>query len=107
LQRGYDLGQVGAGVCDGQAAQTVVAAEFDEDNGGMEGEDLGETLEAVLGGVAADALIVDAVVEVAAVEGGLEVVGVALAGIGASSRSERVAEADQDGAWVGGRGFGG
>jgi hypothetical protein len=37
----------------------------------VEGEDLGEALDAVLGGVAADALVVDAVADVALVEEGL------------------------------------
>ena len=69
LQGGDDMVEVGAGVCDRQAAQAVVAAELDEDDGGVQGENAGETLESVLGGVAADALVVDAVVDVALVEG--------------------------------------
>ncbi len=68
-ERGDDAVEVGAGVCDGQAAQAVVAAELDDDDGGVQGEKLGEALEAVLGGVAADALVVDAVADVALVEG--------------------------------------
>ena len=106
LERGDDEVEVGASVCDGQAAQAVVAAELDEDDGGVQGENAGETLEGVLGGVAADALVVDAVVDVALVEGGLEVVGVALARAGASSGGERVAETDEEGAMVRGGGFG-
>ena len=106
LQGGDDLVEIGAGVCDGQAAQTVVAAELDEDDGGVEGENAGETLEAVLSGVAADALIVDAVVDVALVEGGLQIVWVALAGAGTSSGGEAVAETDEEGAAVRGGGFG-
>ncbi len=106
LQRGDDAVEVGAGVCDGQAAQAVVAAELDDDDGGMRGEDLGQALDAVLGGVAADALVVDAVVEVEVVEVGLEVVGVALAGADAAAGGEAIAEADEDGAVVVGLGFG-
>ncbi len=58
--------EVGAGVCDGEAAEAVVAAELDDDDGGVEGEDGVEALDAVLGGVAADALVDDAVVIAAA-----------------------------------------
>ena len=97
--------EVGAGVCDGQAAQAVVAAELDEDDGGVQGENAGETLESVLGGVAADALVVNAVVDVALVEGCLQVVGEALAGAGAGSGGELVAETDEDGAVVVGLGL--
>ena len=105
-ERGDDLVQICAGVCDGQAAQAVVATELDDDDGGMEGENLGQALDAVLGGVAADALIVDAVVDVEAVEGGLQVVGVALSGIDAGAGGQAVAEADEQGAVVVGLEFG-
>ncbi len=75
LQGCDDPVEVGAGVCNGQAAQAVVAAELDDDDGGMQGENIGQALDTVLGGVAADALVVDAVADVEAVEIGLEVVG--------------------------------
>ena len=67
---------------------------------GCRARTLGEALDAVLGGVAADALVVDAVADVALVEEGLEVVGIALAGADAGAGGEAVAEADQDGAVV-------
>ena len=85
--------------CDGQAAEAVVAAELDDDDGGVEGRRV-EAIDAVLGGVAADAFVDDAVGVAAGVEVGLEVVGVALAGVGAVAGGEGVAEADDDGAVV-------
>ena len=51
----------------------------------MEGEDGVEALDSVLGGVAADALVDYAVVIAGGVEIGLEVVGIALAGVGAEA----------------------
>ena len=64
----YDLVEVSAGVCDGKAAETVVAAELDDDDGGLEGEDVIEAFDAVFGGVSADALVDDMVVIAAGVE---------------------------------------
>ena len=72
--------EVGAGVGDGQAAEAVVATEFDDDDGGLQGEDGVEALDAVLGGVAADALLDDAIVIAVGVEVGLKIVGVAWPG---------------------------
>ncbi len=92
--------EVGAGVGDGEAAEAVVAAELDDDEVGMEGEDVGEALDAVFGGVAADAEVDDAVFVALLVEIGLEVVGVALAGVGAEAGGEGVAEADDEGTVV-------
>jgi hypothetical protein len=66
-------------------------------------EDVGEALDAVLGGVAADPFVVDAIVIVKVIEVGLEVVGIALAGVGAEAGGEGVAETDEEGE----RGFGG
>ena len=62
FEGGDDLVEVGAGVFDAQAAETVVAAELDDDDGGLQGEDGVEAFDTVLGGVAADALVDDAVV---------------------------------------------
>ena len=77
----------------------------------MEGEDGVEALDAVFGGVAADALVDDAVVIAGGVEVGLEVVGIALAGVGAEAGGEGVSEADDEGAvvvdWGGSDGCGG
>ena len=100
-----DLVEVGAGGGDGQAAEAVVATELDDDDGGMEGEDVVETIDAVFGGVAADALVDDAVVVAEGVEVGLEIVGVALTGVGSVAGGEAVAEADDEGAVIGRRGL--
>ena len=96
-----DLVEVGAGVGDGKAAEAVVATELDDDDGGMEGEDVVEAVDAVFGGVSADALVDDAVVVAEGVEVGLEVVGIALAGLGSVAGGETVAEADDEGAMIG------
>ena len=108
LEGGEDVFEIGAGALDGEASKAVVSAELDDDDGGVEGEDGGEAFDAVLGGVAADAFVDDAVVEAAGVEVALEVVGVALAGVGAVACGEGVAEAGDDGTGVGwGHGRGG
>ncbi len=54
-------GEVGLGLFDGEAAETVVAAELDDDDGGVVGYDAGEAVEAVFGGVAGDAVVEDVV----------------------------------------------
>lgn len=101
-ESGEDGVEVGAGVFDAEATEAVVAAELDDDESGVEGDDAVDAVEAVLGGVAADALVDDAVGEVVGVEIFLEIVGVALAGVGAVAGGEGVAEADEEGAFVGG-----
>ena len=89
-------GEVGLGLVDGQAAEAVVAAELDDDDFGMAGEDEVDAVEAVLGGVAADAGVDDVVVEALGVEEALEFVGVGLAEVGAEAGGERVAETDDE-----------
>ena len=102
-----DAVEVAAGVGDGEAAEAVVAAELDDDEGGVEIEDAADAGEAVLGGVAADAFVDDAVVVTGLVQVALEEVGVAFAGLGAVAGGEGVAEADEFGTAVGGeRGVG-
>lgn len=59
-----------------------------------------EALDAVFGGVAADAFVDDAIVVAASVEVGLEIVGIALAEVCSGTGSEAVAETDQDGAII-------
>ena len=100
FEGGDDVVEVGAGVFDAETAEAVVAAELNDCNGGVEGEDGGEALNAVLGGGAADAEVDDAVFVALPVEIGLEVVGVALAGVGAIAGGEGVAEADEERAMV-------
>ena len=95
FEGGYDLIQIGAGVFDAQAAEAVVAAELDDD-GGLHGDDSIEAVDAVFGGVSADAFVDDAVVIASGVERGLEVVGIALAGVGAVAFGEAVAETDDE-----------
>ena len=99
--------EIGSCVLDAQTAEAVVAAELDDDEGGVEGDDVVDAIEAVFRGVSADALVDDVVAKAASVEVFLEVVGVALAGIGSVAGGEAIAEADQEGATVsrcGGRG---
>ena len=100
FEGGYDLIEIGAGVFDAQAAEAVVAAELDDDDGGLQGDDAIDAVDAVLGGVSADALVDDAVVIASGVERGLQVVGIALADFGAVSFGEAVAETDDQGAGV-------
>ena len=98
-----DAVEVGLGLFEGEAAEAVVAAELYDDELGMAGDDAGDAVEAVLGGVAADAGVEDVVVVAAGVEELLEDVGIGLAGLGAVAGGERVAEADEERAGVGGR----
>lgn len=100
FEAGEDLVEVGAGIFDAQAAEAVVAAELNDDDGGVEGEDALDAVEAVLGGVAADALVDDAVFVTGGGQIFLEEVGVALAGVGAEAGGEGIAEADEEGAGV-------
>jgi hypothetical protein len=89
-------GEVGLGLFEGEAAEAVVASELEDDELRMAGEDAGDAVEAVLGGVAADAGVDDVVVVAAGVEELLEDVGVGLAGVGAEAGGEGVSEADDE-----------
>ncbi len=91
-----DARKIGLGLVDGQAAEAVVATELDDDDLGMTGEDEVDAVEAVLGGVAADAGVDDVVVVALGVEQALELVGVGLADVGAEAGGEGVAEADDE-----------
>jgi len=97
------VGKVGLGLFDGQAAEAVVAAELYYDDLGMASDDELDALEAVLGGVAADAGVDDVVAVALGVEEALEVVGVGLAEVGAEAGREGVAETDDEGAVLRGR----
>jgi hypothetical protein len=100
------LGDVGFCLFEGEAAEAVVAAELDDDDAvGVTvdaRDDVVEALDAVLGGVAADAGVDDVVVEALGVEEELELVGIGLAGVGAVAGGEGVAEAEDEGAGVDG-----
>jgi len=102
-----DGGEVGLGLVEGEAAEAVVAAEFYDYDLRVAGDDAGEAVEAVLGGVAADAIVEDVVTVTLGVEEALEVVGVGLAEVGAVACGEGISEADKEGesvcAWCGGR----
>ncbi len=89
-------GEVGLGLLQGEAAEAVVASELEDDELGVAGDDALDAVEAVLGGVAADAGVDDVVVVAAGVEELLEDIGVGLAGVGAEAGGEGVAEADDE-----------
>jgi hypothetical protein len=94
VEEGGDDGvEIAAGIGDGDAAQAVVAAEFDNDDGGMEAEDVLYAVDAVFACVAADAGVNDPVAVATVVKGGLEVVGPGVAGIDAEARGDAVSEA--------------
>src|SRR5438309_10028683 len=90
LEGAEDLVEIGAGVFDAEAAEAVVAAELYDDDGGLHGDDAVDALKAVLGGIAADSFIYDAIQIAFGVKVGLEIVGVALAGVGAVAGGEAV-----------------
>lgn len=83
-----------------QAAEAVVAAEFDDDDGGVHGEDAGQAVDTVLAGVAADAGIDDAVMVAAGVEVVLERGGPGLAGFESVAGGDAVSVADDDGLFL-------
>jgi len=97
----YHAREVGLRDGEGDAAQAIVAAEFEHDDGGLFGQRHEDAGEAVLRGVAADAEIDDAIGESAAVQVLLEEVGETLPGVEAEAGGDAVAVADQQGA-VGG-----
>jgi len=103
-QSGDDGVEVAAGVGDGDAAESVVAAELDDDNGGMEAEDVFEAVDAVFGSVAADTGVDNFVAVAAAIEGVLQVVGPGEAGGDAVTGGDAVAEAGNDGSGASGDG---
>ncbi len=100
-------GEVGAGGFDIEAAQAVVAAELKHDYRRVQGGDVGDAVDTILGGVAGDAFVDDAVEIAVTVEVFLEEVGVAGAFVGTEAGGERVAEADDERAWVNGGGLAG
>jgi hypothetical protein len=85
------------GIRDGEAAEAVVAAEFDDDDGGMEAQDILQAVDAVLAGVAADAGVHNLIVVAAAVEVGLQVVGIGVAGRNPVACGDAVTEANDNG----------
>lgn len=96
-----DLVEIGAGVVDRNSAKTIVATKFDHNNGRLQSEDAIQAFDAIFGSVAANAFVDDAVGIAMLVKIGLEIVGIALAGIGAVACGEAVAEADEKGPRIG------
>lgn len=80
-----------------KAAETVVATELNHDDGGVHGENEREAVDAILGGVAADAGVDDAVVVATGVEIFLERGGPCLAGFETVPGGDAVSIADDDG----------
>lgn len=103
-QAGDDGLKIALGDGEGKAAESVVAAEFNDDNGRVHGEDAGEAIDSVLGGVAADAGVDDAVVVAAGVEVMLQRGGPCLAGDEAVACGDAVSIANDDGTLGGVRG---
>jgi hypothetical protein len=99
-QGGDNLIEILACAVDGQAAETIVAAEGDDDEGRLQGEHIVQPFDAVLRRVAADAGIHHAVVKAFGVEILLEKVGITVAGIGAVACSQAVAKGNDDRAIV-------
>src|ERR1019366_3035094 len=100
----YHAREVGLRDGEGDAAEAVVAAEFEHDDGRLFGQRHEDAGEAVLRGVAADAEIDDAIGESAAVQVLLEEVGETLPGVEAEAVGDAVAEADDGAPRVGGGG---
>ena len=91
-QGGDNLIEILACAVDGQPAKTIVAAEGDDDEGRLQGENIVHPFDAVLCCVAADAGIHHAVVKALRVEILLEKVRITVASIGAVACSQAVAE---------------
>jgi hypothetical protein len=97
---GDDCVEILSGGGDGQAAQAVVAAEFHDDQGGVEGQHVFEAVDAVFRGITTDSLIDDTVVIAALFKSLLQIVGIGAAGVDAVSGGEAVSKADDDGAVI-------
>ena len=94
---GQDLVKIAAGLVGRQAAQAVVAAEFDDDDFGVQQQDGAEVGDRVLGGGAAGALVVHLVVITVCIEFALQRIRVRLAGLQSIAGGDAVAEADENG----------
>ena len=97
FEGGQHLVEVAAGLVRRQAAQAVVAAEFDDDDFRVQEQDGTDIGGRVLGGGAAGALVVYPVVVAMGVKVALQGVGVGLAGLQAIASGDAVAKADQNG----------
>lgn len=96
-QSGDDGVEVAACGVDGDAAEPVVAAEFDNSHGRVEAEDVFQAVDSVFAGIAADAGVDNPVVIAASIEERLQVGRVRERGIDAMAGGDAVAEASDDG----------
>jgi hypothetical protein len=101
LQRHDDLVQVRPRSGDRQAAQPVVAPEFDDDHGWLQRGHRAQTLERVGSGLSADPGVHHAVQQAAAIQFLLQEVRIALAGIGAEAGRKAVAKGHNHGPVIG------
>jgi len=85
---------------DGEAAQTVIPAEGNDDDDRFGAQNDGQAVETILGSVAADPIINNMVVVAVLVEESLESIGVAIAGAGHVAFSQAISKADDGGASV-------
>ena len=90
----HDLFEIASCRRNGNAPQTVVAAQFEQHDFGLQRGDRIDPAQASRGGVAADTQVDDAVPVALPVERLLEEVGIALPGIGAQPFGQAVAERD-------------
>jgi hypothetical protein len=99
--QGLDHGDlVGAGSRNGQAAKTVVAAEFEDYDDRFGGQDVGQALNSISRSIAADPQVDDVVVVPGAIEEALEIVGIALAGRDAKASGQTVAKGHDRRSWI-------
>ena len=97
-EQGADDGvEITAGGVDGDTAEAVIAAEFDNGDGGVKAEEVFQAVHSVFAGIAADAGVDDPVMVSAGVEEGLKVCGIGVGWIDAMPGGDAVAEAIEDG----------
>jgi putative ABC transport system ATP-binding protein len=102
-QRSDDLVEVLAAFGQGQSAQAVIAAELDDDDGGVEAQNAGQVGERVGGGGAAGAEVAHRVVVTLGFEHLLKLVRIGLAVGQAAAGGDAVAVADEQGLVLRGR----
>ncbi len=96
FERGEHLIEIGARLGDRQAAQSIVATELDNYDGGVKAQYFGERCERILGGGTAGAPVNDVVSIATRVEQLLKEVRISLALLKTQTGGDAVAEADQN-----------
>lgn len=96
LKRGDYLVKIAAGLIERHAAQSVIAAELDDDDFRVKAQEKGKAGDGVLGGGAAGPLVDDFIVVSLGVKQALQGVGEGLAVLEAITGCDAVSEADQD-----------